>query len=450
MLNQALTADFALDQLSQLRGRRILFVMGSITTKLPMYQRVRELGVKAVILDTPGHWAQALVDEGFFEAFIEADISSDTCFEEAMIAIRRSGLHFDGVATFDQFATTLTAQIADALGLPGYPVQSVVIARNKYATRQHCTDAGLVTPRFARICSSDDLKTAAAEVGFPAVLKPANGAGSVDVFRVDNLHDLMARYQQIVTLNSSLPYKRGFDSTAEIEFVWMGGFEMVLEEFLDGDEFDVDCLLSQGEMVYFSVTSENPQPYMVETGAHLPAIYPEDKQAELVAMVREVLAAMNFTDGAFHVEAKYTSRGPRLIEVNTRLPGGFLYQMHKMVWGVDLVEHYLLTCLGLPIYPQKAAEPLNHLAYYSLGVPYSGIVTRDDFLAHLENDPRVILCETFVTTGEVVTGPEDGVPGWLGEIIVRGDSASEAKQTIDAILSEIETPILRREHSEKA
>jgi hypothetical protein len=32
--------------------------------------------------------------------------------------------------------------------------------------------------------------------------------------------------------------------------------------------------------------------------------------------------ALGFRLGVFHVEAKYTSRGPRLIEVNARMGGG--------------------------------------------------------------------------------------------------------------------------------
>ncbi len=34
------------------------------------------------------------------------------------------------------------------------------------------------------------------------------------------------------------------------------------------------------------------------------------------------LQALGFQLGVFHVEAKYTSRGPRLIEVNARMGGG--------------------------------------------------------------------------------------------------------------------------------
>ena len=48
----------------------------------------------------------------------------------------------------------------------------------------------------------------------------------------------------------------------------------------------------------------------------------------------------------FHVECKYTSRGPRLIEVNCRMGGGPVRDINLMVWGVDLVEEHLMATAG--------------------------------------------------------------------------------------------------------
>lgn len=47
--------------------------------------------------------------------------------------------------------------------------------------------------------------------------------------------------------------------------------------------------------------------------------------------------------GVFHVEAKYTSRGGRLIEVNSRMGGGPVRLTNLLVWGVDLVEEHLMV-----------------------------------------------------------------------------------------------------------
>src|SRR5829696_1516390 len=93
---------------SVLSGRRILIVQPAYAGKRAYYERARELGIKLVLLDEPGHWSRELVRDGIAEAFLEVDLlPSDTLLERALHAIRSSGLPFDGVATFCEFALPL-------------------------------------------------------------------------------------------------------------------------------------------------------------------------------------------------------------------------------------------------------------------------------------------------------------------------------------------------------
>ena len=84
--------------------------------------------------------------------------------------------------------------------------------------------------------------------------------------------------------------------------------------------------------------------------------------------------------GVFHVELKYTSRGPRLIEVNCRMGGGPVRNTNLLVWGVDLVEEHLLTCAGIPSRPPVAVRPLMYIAEYSINAQKSGKIQHVDFL----------------------------------------------------------------------
>jgi biotin carboxylase len=158
-------------------------------------------------------------------------------------------------------------------------------------------------------------------------------------------------------------------------------------------------------------------------------------------LARNVLQTMQFSDGVFHVEAKYTSHGPRLIEVNARLGGGTVYPMIKRVWGIDLVEQYLLTRIGVSIQPQKLPVPLTHLAIFEILAPCSGTMLSDDFLLHLHGDARVEWTITYVKAGQHVVGPEDGVPETLAEIAVRGESVLAAQQTLEAILATVQLAV---------
>jgi len=429
-------------RLALLRGRRFLIVMGGYVGKRLMYEHARALGVSMVVLDGPGHWTQQAVQEGLFEQFIEVDLLPvETLAERSFAAIKVTGLHFDGVATVWDAAGPLAALLAEALDLPGHSQLSIGFSKNKVFTREVCVEAGIPSPRFFRIKSIEDLDAAAAHVGFPAVLKPISGLSSMSTFLVKDEHTLRQRYQQTINENSGHLKTAAVTSDDVSEQVWARGFDMTLEEFLDGEEFDVDMLLSEGQPVYAGVTRDLPQPYMIEAGSQMPPAFPLDKQAELIDFTATVLRALEFTDGAFHVESKYTANGPRLIEVNARIGGGPIYYFNRKVWGVDLVEQYLLTRLGVPIRPPKAAQPLTCLLTSDMPSPRSGIITRTDFLQPIANHPQVIHAKPKVAVGQQVTGPDAGVPDWLGEIMVRADSVEAASQTMDGLLSQIELPI---------
>jgi carnosine synthase len=318
----------------------------------------------------------------------------------------------------------------------------VAAARNKHLTRQACLRAGVPTPRFARITGPADLAAAAAHVGFPAILKPVAGAASASACRVEDEQALRRRYGGIMAALDGRLKASGIHSDDERELVWATGREMVLEEYLDGEEFDVDCLLSEGALVYAGVTHDWPQPHCKEVGAEIPPLLPAARQRELVALAERVLGVLGFADGVFHVEVKDTRAGPRLIEVNARMGGGPRHRMNKLVWGVDLIEQYLMTVLGLPIRPRQAAQPLVSLAHFFFPAPHSGRVARADFLAPIGCDPRVVHCQGFIDAGQQVAGPEGGPPDWLGDLLVRGESPEAAIRTLEELRGRVDVPIV--------
>lgn len=436
------TPEAEAQRIALLAGRRLLIVMGSYPGKRPMYERARALGIKLVVLDGPGHWTQAAVQEGLFEHFIQVDLlPQSTLAERALRAVQASGLTFDGVATFWELAGPLTAFLAQALGVVGHPSAAVAATRDKIQTRERCLAAGIPSPRFARIQSCADVAQAARQVGFPAVLKPVSAVSSTAAYRVADEETLHRRYRQ--TMNESTGREKHTDVHSDDlpELIWANNLEMTLEEYLDGEEFDVDCLLSEGELVYAGIVYNLPQAYCMEVGTRTPAPFPAAQQAELVALTAQCLDAVGFTTGAFHVEVKYTSGGPRLIEINARLGGGQNYRINKLVWGVDLVEQYLMTCLGLPIRPAKAAQPLLCVAECDVPCPASGTLLQADFLDEIARDPHVLYCKASVQPGQRVIGPLDGVPDWLGEVLVAGPTIEAASQTLEELMTQVVLPI---------
>lgn len=81
----------------------------------------------------------------------------------------------------------------------------------------------------------EDCDKAAEMVGFPMIVKPQMGAGSAGVYRATSVEDLKERVKLILS-----EVKESWD------LQWNPGLANVapamVEQFLEGDEFDVDLL----------------------------------------------------------------------------------------------------------------------------------------------------------------------------------------------------------------
>uniref|UniRef100_A0A7S1TGQ0 ATP-grasp domain-containing protein n=1 Tax=Compsopogon caeruleus TaxID=31354 RepID=A0A7S1TGQ0_9RHOD len=390
------------------RGANVLIIMGGYSGKQFIYEKLQELGILVTILDGPNSPWKIAHQEKVIHDFIELDLTDwDTVFERAMEAVVAVETTFDAVSTYFEDAVPLAARIASALGLEVNRVESCDQARNKHTTRRMMRDAGLPCPKFVEIEHRDDLEQGIAEVGFPAILKPIFGAASMGVMRVNDEKEVYAAYDKVMK----------FFSHNE-DPLWQQGKEMILEEYYDGDEFDIDILLSDGVVVYAKISDNWKcfEPYFQETGTICPSAYPPAKQQELIKLSIDTTLMLGFRWGAFHVECRYTSRGPRLIEVNARMGGMSVRDANLLAWGVDLVEEHIFSALKIfsrPVIPEK---PLLFFAETGINAPYSGVVNSSDWLECIRSDPRVRMIVYCKKKGEKVTGPKNGMPDWLAEV----------------------------------
>jgi len=150
------------------------------------------------------------------------------------------------------------------------------------------------------------------------------------------------------------------------------------------------------------------------------------KQRELKDLAVKCVDALGFLDGVFHVECKYTSSGPQLIEVNARMGGGPVYEHNLRTWGVDLVEESLFVCLGIPARPVVPEMPLEATAYYVVPAMTSGTVEVMPRLADLRDRKGVVWAKPLVDVGDRIVGPAEGLPTWLVDIMVTKPTAQEA------------------------
>jgi len=379
--------------------------------------------------------------------------NEETAVSNIYDTIINQNLTFDAVFSPHEQAQTLVGELSEKLKVPGNTFASYITARDKHLGREVCAAAGVPTPKFARCNNRDEIKALADFIGLPLVLKPSAGAASEGVYKCMTIEDLYAKFDQVsleMINNPTFNFNPGCNVS------------ILLEEYIDGEEFDVDVLMSEGTAVYANIIDNWPtlEPTFLETGSNCPSIFPIYIQNQIKQYAIDCVKAMAFKQGCFHVEVKYSlaahrvtvneSTGekigqPLLIEVNPRMGGGRTHTFHKEVYGVDLFDYFFLSSCGIAIPSLGQPEAKCCLADYEVSSLVSGVMTNNTWLDHLKGSENVVKAEVYLEAGSKVKGCDTGIPEWIGLILMRGDNAVEIVSKLKQIVLDIEIPIAREE-----
>ncbi|MBN1494493.1 ATP-grasp domain-containing protein [Candidatus Peregrinibacteria bacterium] len=412
-------------QINPLSGRTILLVNTGYIKKRFIIQRLKKLGLKLVVINKEKNWAQGYVDH-----WILAD---NTRHDEALETIEKfisthPEIKIDGALTFWEDDVLLTSKIIDKYHLKGIPFSIAKKVRNKYKFRDFCNNNNLPAPRYKLLKNDKDIEYINKNFKYPLVIKPALGSSSAYVVKVDDPEELL----------KILHYIKNTLSTS-IESALTDGFDILAEEYIDGDEVDIDIIIQNGKIKYYSITDNDKtkEPFFVETGDSIPSSLPEKDQNALINLADETLEKLGIQNGCIHFEAKSTKYGPVPIEINLRMGGDQTFEYVKKAWGMDLIENAAKVALG--IYIPKICRPESPRKYligsYFLA-PYSGILHRYTIAPELKNKDYVEDLQFFKEVGDPVLAPPEGYE-YLGWIVVSGENMVDTKDNLDEALKHI-------------
>jgi biotin carboxylase len=260
----------------------------------------------------------------------------------------RRDVNLQAVIPGFEYCVDVAAKTAARLGLPHLSEGAAAAARNKFVCRERLKAAGLSVPRYALMHTLADIEPSAKAVGFPAILKPADGAGSISVQRVDSILELHRAFENL--------------SPGLLDVEHLVGAPFLLEEFLDGPEFSIEGYVDRGEPHVLAVTEKHlgEAPYFVEMGHVVEAAISVDERREIVKYVEQVTRAIDLRLGAFHAEARITTRGPVLIEINCRLGGDRIIRLVELAKGISLSAAVVRSCCGLEILQENISLDQRH------------------------------------------------------------------------------------------
>lgn len=415
----------------ELRKKTILVVNTGSIKKRFILQQLKKIGCRVIVLHKEKNWAQPYVDD-----WILADTNN---FKECIVAVKEylknnQATKLDGICTFWEDDVLLTSKLTDTFNLIGIPYRVAQKARNKYLFREFCQNNGIKSPKHTLLKSAEDCRRVTKEFAFPLVVKPAYGSSSAYVVKVDNEEDLVNTYDYI---------KRNIST--EIESALANGLEILVEEYIDGNEVDVDILLQNGKIKFYSITDnfQTKEPFFVETGDAIPSSLPAWEQRSLVSLAEEVLEKLEIQNGCIHFEAKATKDGPVPIEVNLRMGGDYVHSFVKGAWGVDLIENAVKIACGIYIgHIPKPERPLKFLSGKYFIPDYSGILAKLDIEEDLKKNSDIEEVSFYKKIGDPVLVPPEGYE-FLGWLTASGENPIDTQDNIRDLSRAVDYEVAR-------
>jgi biotin carboxylase len=383
--------------------------------------RAKELGLRVAAVDRN---PEAL-------GLKEADVAHVVDFSDVpgVIAAARR-IRPEGVLTISaDRAVPVVAAVAGALDLPGIGAETARLLTHKVEMRRRLADGDLPQPRFGPARTLDEARAVAREIGFPAVLKPADSGGQRGVFRVESDADLGEHFESA----------RAESPTGEA----------ILEEFVDGTEMN-GIAIARGGDVFTLTLSDRLRPPGIGFGVGWIHVYPAslngDRLAEAERVAARAVRALGLRDGiAFPQLIAAVDGSVRVVEVAARIPGGQMADLVTHAVGVDLVEVALRQALGERVPDElcvpRFRQPLAIRFFTAEPGPLpTGKLRSVRGLERILEAPGVVQADSYMVPGETIRPVRlDG--DRRGYVIALGDSGPEALARAEAAAALIEVEV---------
>ena len=292
-------------------------------------------------LKDKAHWPSESIDETFYMPDKNHEWNrADTLNSVSFLARTR---HFDRVIALDDFDLELGATIREHLRIQGIGETQVRFFRDKLAMRMAAQAAGILVPEFTAVFNYDRIHEFVDRVPGPWVLKPRSLAGAIGIKKIQNAEELWPQLDSLGDMQS----------------------HYLLEQFVPGDVFHVDTLISQGEFVFAIASGYGRPPMEVSHGGGVFTTRILQRDAEhtraLLAMNQHLLTSFGLLNSASHTEFIRANHDGRLyfLETSARVGGAHIADLVEAATGVNLwaewakIETATIDNPYIPVQPEK-------------------------------------------------------------------------------------------------
>lgn len=376
--------------------------------QIPAIRRAKELGLYVITCDylptNPGH------------KFSDEYVNVSTTDLDGILKVAQEK-QIDGIVAYasDPAAPT-AAYVAEKMGLPGNPYQSVKVLTEKDLFRRFLKEHHLNTPVAEGYLTYEDAYRDIDKFKFPVMVKPVDSSGSKGVVKIYSKDELKNAVEE------ALSYSRGKRFIVE-EFIVKKGYQV------SGDGFSVD-----GKLVFTSYGNElysgrGTREY-VALGEFWPSLLTKEQKQKVDDELQKLISALGMKTCAYNIEVILDEHDTvYVLELGPRNGGSYIPQLIKYATGIDLIDYTIWGALGEDCSSLKMAETTGVYSNYMIYSTTSGVFDGIWFDPKFEKDNLLEVHCTYVP-GDKVTAYRNTTHS-LGTILFKAGSVEEMKQITD-------------------
>lgn len=379
-----------------------VLLLGGAMQQIPSILKAKELGFYTITCDylpeNPGH------------KYADAYHNVSTTDLNGVLALAKE-LEIDGIVAYasDPAAPT-AAYVAEKMGLPGNPFDSVKILTQKDLFRDFLAKNGFNTPIAGGYDSYEEAVSDIDRFSFPVMVKPVDSSGSKGVVKIYSKTELKSAVEE------ALEYSRRKRFVIE-EFIVKKGYQV------SGDGFSID-----GKLVFTSYGNElyssNGTREYVALGEFWPSELTAEQKKKVDNELQRLITALHMRTCAYNIEVILDKNdNVYVLELGPRNGGSYIPQLIHYATGVDLVEYTIKAAVGedcsdLHMVGSKGFWS-NYMIYSTVSGNYNGIWFDQKFK---ENNLLDVYC-TY-KQGQRVSAYQNTTHS-LGTILFKANSMDE-------------------------
>lgn len=320
----------------------------------------------------------------------------------------------DGILAYasDPAAPT-AAYVAEQLGLPTNPYESVETLCNKDRFRNFLKKNGFNTPNSA---GYSDKNVDTSLFSLPVIIKPVDSSGSKGVTVLHSWDCL--------------------DKAMDFAFSFSRSHRLIVEEFIEKKhEYLIggDIFVADGKVILWGLlnchrdSAVNP---LVPVGKSYPLMLDKTDEDEVKSTLQRIVDKLGLRFGSVNVELvvdKSNKVWP--IDIGPRAGGNMIPDLLGMIFGADVVEMAVLSAMG-ERFSSEIKEGIPYFATHNLHSDRNGIYDSIEFSDELER--YIVKKCLYKKSGDTVEYFDNAAKA-LGIIFLKFEDQKTTKYILDKI-----------------